>query len=463
MAYELVAARILAPQIGSTVYVWTSIIGVIIAALSLGYAYGGYIADRRVKSVDVVTMLMLGSAFVVLTLLAAPIILPFTSTAFSDPRIQGVFAAILLFAPASFLLGAISPYLARLKITRLDTTGSTIASLSALNAVGGIIGTFFTGFVFFAYIGSGHSLVLIALLLLVSSWFISPALQFRRRLGATLVIILIGLAAMNISPTSNRSVITTLDTPSARYEVVDVIMNERPIRALASGPTGLQSGVYKDGSDELAFLYTRKIAELIRLYPQPENILILGGGTFTLPQYLASEYPETTIDVVEIDDGLVSLAREYFGYKDPQNVTPIIDDARAFLNRNTTRYDIVVIDAYNDTTIPPTLATREYVERLQTAVKPNGVVLANVVGADSFRCRDLLRSLHGAYKSEFNYSEVYPLYDEFLLSVQNIIIAYASRETPWLPKSDITIPPMQPFTDDYAPVEFLKQKCDSST
>lgn len=149
LAYELSAARILAPTIGSSTYVWTSVIGVIIAALSLGYAIGGILADRRTKSSDIGVLLLASATTTLISIILSRDALEVIASLVRDPRLQGLIASAFLFSPTSFLLGAVSPYLAKLRTVSLKHTGTSIASLSAANAVGGIVGTFSVGFIFF--------------------------------------------------------------------------------------------------------------------------------------------------------------------------------------------------------------------------------------------------------------------------------------------------------------------------
>ena len=137
MAYELVAARLLAPSVGSSTYVWTGVIGVIIIALSAGCWLGGRVADYRHAPQDVGLLLIIAAALVVATMLNANDVLRWLTTTLDEPRIQAVIAALVLFAPASFVLGAASPYLAKLNVSSLNTAGRSVANLSALDAVGG--------------------------------------------------------------------------------------------------------------------------------------------------------------------------------------------------------------------------------------------------------------------------------------------------------------------------------------
>lgn len=462
MAYELAGSRILSPVVGSSTYVWTSIIGVIVAALSLGYAFGGVVADRRVKSSDVVWLLVASSFTVILTVFLSEPVLNWVATSFGDARVQGLAASLLLFMPTSFLLGMISPYLARLRTESVATTGTSIAGLSALNAIGGILGTFCTGFIFFGYLGSNQSMVLVSLLLVASSWLLAPKHQLMKRAIATVGIIMCGFI---LSPTSTK-VIASIDTPSARYTVADAWYNDgsgyRPVRVLQTGAGSTQSGVYLDGSDELVFKYTRKMAELVDRAPQKRTILVLGGGAFTLPQHLAEKYPGSDIDVVEIDPQLPDISREYFRYTSPSNVRTIAQDARTFVNSNAKQYDVVLVDVYSELSIPFSLSTIEFGAALKRAVAPEGFAAINIIGADSPACSDLLRGLHGSFASHFLAHRAYPVASTDLNRSQNIISVYAHKPLAWLPHEKSTALQRSAtyiFTDNFAPVERLKQQC----
>lgn len=459
MAYELVASRILAPSIGSSIYVWTSIIGVIIAALSIGYKVGGKLADSRADPLDISRLLMACAVAVLLTLLGAQTVLAVVTSISADPRLQGFMASLWLFAPTSFLIGMISPYLARLKNISVKTTGSTIASLSALNAMGSVTGTFVTGFIFFAYIGSQESLLLVSAVLFGSSWLIEPKQLLKQRLKA--VLLLIVLALLSFISTKNPSVVAFIDTPSASYRIIDVDYKGKTVRAITAGPGGLQSGVYLDGSKELTFSYTQKMAELVEQSLKKDKILVLGGGAFTLPQYLADKYPSSRIDVVEIDPQLVSIARQYFGYKDPPNVSVISQDARVFLNGNNQKYDVVLVDVYSDTLIPFSLSTMEYAKRLKLAVNEEGLVIANIIGSSNPACKGLLEALHTSYARQFSFYKAYPLGDPSLQTTQNIIVAYSLQKLEWLPEPVVPVELSKGriLTDNFAPVEYLKQQC----
>ena len=454
MAYELVAARLLAPTIGSSIYVWTSVIGVIITALSLGYWLGGKLADARQKQMDVVILGIVSALFVVITILTYTPALNWISQSITDIRLQGVVASLLLFAPASFLLGMKSPYLAKLNIKNLDTAGESVANLSALNSIGGILGTFITGFFFFSYIGSKEALVIVVVVLLLSSWLLIPKkFTIRRALASTLLIL---IALIPIPAAANS--IAKIDTPSAHYEISKMSYNKKPIYGLQTGPGGVQSAVYASGDKDLVFWYTQYAEKQIAAL-NPKRILVLGGGTFTLPASLAGKLPGAQIDVVEIDPELEFISKKYFNYEDRPNVSLQFSDARSFVNTTNEKYDVIFVDVYGDSYIPFSVLTQEYGNRINEILEPNGTVLINAIVGSSEHCRELLGAIDSVYRP-FLPSAYWQTQTTKELGRGNYILAYSRQN-----KQLDTMNPLPAqssairYTDNFMPAERLHDQC----
>ena len=455
MAFELAAARILAPTIGSSTYVWTSVIGVIIAALSLGYYAGGVIADKRGHSYDVSWLLVVASALVAFTLVIYADVLQTVANWHSiDIRVQAVAAALVLFAPASFILGAISPYLAKLNVRSLRSSGRAVASLSALNSIGGIVGTFVTGFVLFGHIGSKETVALVVLLLAVASWVLERTHKWRLRAGLTA---LLGLLSLLVFFAGTTTKVVAIDTAAAHYEVQDFLHNGTLARGLTTGPEGVQSAVRLDGSKELLFWYTKMLAEAT-LAEQPASVLVLGGGAFTLPEYLATHLPQATIDVVEIDPKLEGIAKEYFHFEPKPNLNLIFEDARTYINQTDKTYDVIIADVYGDGSIPFSLVTKEYGAAVAQRTTPGGIVLANIIGGLSGPCRDVLEAVSNAYAQALPYARyaVNPTSD---IHRANIIARYSRTDDDRTALTPMGTHPPQAYNDNFAPLERLYYDC----
>jgi predicted membrane-bound spermidine synthase len=458
LAYELTAARILAPTIGASMYVWTSVIGIIIAALSIGYAVGGILADRRVRSSDIALLLVGSATGMALTLGLYDAVLTWVSTSIPDPRVQGLVAATLLFAPTSFILGIISPYLARLRTHSLETTGTSVAFLSAANAIGGITGTFSVGFIFFGYIGSKETLVVTLTLLLACALLFVPIKALLKPVGISGIVLMV--VALLVPQSYAQNEVASIDTPSEHYRIIESLYEARPVRLLISGPHAAQSGIFLNHSSELVFLYTRKMAELVDQAPARGRILILGGGAFTLPAYLADKYPSSQVDVVEIDPKLVDISKQYFNYRDRPNIRVYAQDARAYLETNRSNYDLILVDVYSDSSMPFSVTTQEYAARLKTGLRPGGQVIANVLGSDDPACAPLLRGVHASYQRQFDHYRLYPLWDPALKYWQNIIFVYSDQ--PLSGGVERELGGGMALTDNFAPVERLKLRCQGS-
>ncbi len=459
MAFELVAARILAPSIGSSTYVWTSVIGLIIAALSIGYWVGGKLADIRHRPSDVALLCLLIAVAISWTLVAYSGFLPWLVDLGLDVRFQAVIASTVLFVPASFLLGTTSPYLVKLAISSLKTSGQSVAGLSASNSIGGIVGTFLTGFFVFGFIGSRQALFLLVLIAIATSWLLVPRVRVLWRVAVSLVIIIVG--ALSISASSSDS-IASIDTPSARYEITPRIANQQEVIGLATGPYGLQSAVYTDYPDKLVFWYTNELARVVE-EQQPDSVLILGGGAFTLPEHLGKKYPDMSIDVVEIDPGIEKISRDYFGFTGQPNVNLIFTDARTFVNQASRSYDLIIVDVYGDTSIPFHLMTSEYGKGISRILKDNGLVAANIIAGASGSCRDIMRAALGSY-SAGGLDNVRLTYQFPDTSRRQNIIAEFSQAPSENSSRVASIFPEGPlyFTDNFAPLEKLHDSCQAA-
>jgi MFS family permease len=176
MIFELVGSRILGPYFGTSIFVWTSLIGVILGSLSFGYYLGGRISDRNPDIRTLSFLIFLSSLCIGITMCIKSILLSFLLTHITDMRISSVIASLILFLPASILLGTISPYAAKLKLSNLTISGKTIGNLYAISTAGSIVGTFLSGFYLIPHLGTNNLLIILSLTLL----FVSMTLSLKK-------------------------------------------------------------------------------------------------------------------------------------------------------------------------------------------------------------------------------------------------------------------------------------------
>ncbi len=173
MAYEIIGSRMLGPYVGTSMFVWTSIIGVILLSLSLGYLWGGRIADQKPRA-DILSMyILIAGLFIILSTFLKDILLDFLLNTVSNVKIVSIVASLLLFTIPSVLLGMVSPFAARIKMKTVEKSGSTVGNLYALSTVGSIIGVFMAGFYFIPNFKITSILLLLAIALIAISLFLN--------------------------------------------------------------------------------------------------------------------------------------------------------------------------------------------------------------------------------------------------------------------------------------------------
>lgn len=173
MAYEIIGSRMLGPYVGTSMFVWTSIIGVILLSLSLGYSWGGKIADQKPRA-DVLSMyILIAGLFIILSTFTKDLLLDYLLNAINNVKIVSIVASLLLFTFPSVLLGMVSPFAARIKLKSVEKSGSTVGNLYAISTVGSIIGVFLAGFYFIPTFKITTILMLLAIFLIATSLFLN--------------------------------------------------------------------------------------------------------------------------------------------------------------------------------------------------------------------------------------------------------------------------------------------------
>jgi predicted O-methyltransferase YrrM len=379
MVLEIVGARMVAPYFGSSIYVWTAVVGVILGGLSLGYWYGGKLADRAAEDRYLALILQMAAGVLLLTLATQSVTLGTTMQAQVDLRVKAAFAALLLFLPANFLMGMVSPYLAKLRLTSLKDAGSSVGRLYAAGTVGSIVGTFASGYWLISWFGNRKLGLLVVAGLLVASWLARPAAYWWQRL----VVAALTMAALLWTPGTAWGGVRLLydgDSSYQRLRVLEMPFEGQMVRALVTDNSSAESGISVAHPDVPAFEYIRAFLKAAEVQ-QPKRVLMIGGGAYVFPTLLVKRMPNVRVDVVEIDPKLDEVAAKYFGYKPDKRIHIIHEDGRTFLNRSQGQYDLVVMDAFNSTTPPFQLTTQEAVRRVKARLAHGGSVVVNLISA----------------------------------------------------------------------------------
>ncbi|MBS1792516.1 MAG: fused MFS/spermidine synthase [Acidobacteria bacterium] len=473
MIFEIIGSRLLAPYIGTSTYVWTSLIGVILGALSLGYWLGGKTADRQPKLKILASVIFLAGGALATTILFKDVVLALIAESPLILELKSLLAALLLFAPASVLLGFVTPYAVRLKMRALEDSGKTVGRLYALSTVGSILGTFLAGFLLIPFVGSTKTLYLIGFCLIGLSVLLAPFALTKTNLSI-LIIFVLGILTTELQNyyLLKTSDLHDIDTEYNRVRVFTMTdeTSGRRLRAMAIDPYFVQSKMFLD-SDELASEYA-KYYHLVRHFkPDFERVLLIGGAGYSFPKDYLKTYPGKRIDVVEIDPQMTAIARQYFRLTDSPDLTVFHEDGRVFLNRAPAgQYDAVLMDAFGSLfSVPFQLTTIEAVREIDRTLKPGGVVIFNVGGAITGKASGFVNAEIAAYRTVFPEVRLFKVRPERADGeVQNLIIVACKYQSCFqTPNFDGGIaklldnryrlpfePTLPALTDDRAPVEY---------
>lgn len=488
MVLELVGSRVLAPYLGTSLYVWTSLIGVILASLSAGYYIGGMLADRG-PSYAMLSRILLGAAFTVFILaITKEDVLRFLEAQPLPLQAKAVMGTIVLFVLPTVFLGTISPYAARLRIFNVETSGRVVGNLYAISTAGSIVGTFLAGFFLIALIGTTNILYLLAGTLLFLS-----VLSFSESFSKNKIFFGAFLFFTLFVYQRSREVVAPpgfvdVDTPYNRVWIQEAVDRRtgKPIRLMLIG-NERHSATFLN-SDEPVSPVT-KFFRLARYFrPDLKRALMMGGGGYSYPKDFLRSFPEATLDVVEIDPGVTELARQYFGLQDNPRLRIFHEDGRAFLNRLSSGrpiitfsesaekvnkrpepYDVIFGDAFGSFySVPYQLTTKEAVSRIYENLSDGGVAIVDIISAISGPRGKFLRAEYWTWRAIFPQVYLFPVTaprDPF--RVQNImLVAIKSSEKPSFQSADLElakylshlwreeIPRDMPIlTDDFAPVD----------
>jgi predicted membrane-bound spermidine synthase len=475
MVYEIIGSRIVAPFIGTSTYVWTSLIGVILASLSLGYWIGGKMADKRPDVRILAFVIFLAGGLVSLTVLIKDVILTAVASAPTGLELKSLLAALLLFAPASIALGFVTPYAIRLKMRSVSDSGATVGRLYALSTIGSIVGTFAAGFLLIPFVGSNRTLYFIAASLIGISLALAP-FAFSRTSFGILTVFVLGVLGSELTAFYQLRAkgLHDIDTEYSRVQIFrgTEAKTGRPLRAMATDPYFVQSIIYLDGEDLFA-KYNHYYHLLRYLRPGFSKTLMIGGAGYTFPQDYLRSYPTASIDVVEIDPKMTAIAREYFRLEDNSRLKIIHEDGRVFLNSaEAGSYNAVLMDAFGSLfTVPYQLTTIEAVRNLDRVLDDNGVVVFNLGAAIRGDSNRLLQAELATYREVFTSVHLFKVNSDYPdEKAQNVIIVackvqcltgivteHGDEEIARLLSHRYTddIPLDMPvLTDDHAPVEY---------
>jgi spermidine synthase len=384
MALEIVSSRLLAPAFGNSVYVWGSIIGVFLAAMSAGYVLGGAHADRRPELAAVGRLLLVAVIFQWVTAIFGRQAVAAIGAATAGRPAGTLLATAVLFGPATLLLATVSPFAVRLAGIDRQRLGNVSGGLFALSTAGSLVGTLLATFVLIPLLGLDAILAL-----LVSVTAVAAALASGRSWAAAGALVVAAVAWLAPVPhPSWQGVVVERATP---YQTL-VVREAEGTRTLASDGTPHGAIDVATGRPNLRYVYA---AEVLRLFAaEPRELLLLGLGTGGVGRLLTERTPGLAATYVEIDPAVVEVAARHFEFREGPAMRVAVEDARRFVAQSSTRWNWIYCDTYIGRAVPFHLATREFFELLRDRLAPGGAIGLNLAGSiDHPFSRSIFRTL----------------------------------------------------------------------
>ena len=391
MSFEMLGSRYLNPYFGSGIYTWAALISTVLIALTAGYFLGGALADRMASVAILALTVTLGSLYLLALPSFAQGILEFVLAGLDDIRAGSLLAALaLMFLPVA-LLGMYSPFAIRLLLRSAQRSGSVSGAVYGVSTAGSIVGTLGTTFFLIPTIGSRAITLTLGALGLIAGLALLALARRERHVGAAFIV----LALIALAPSTGRSESLVDDAiradmlkrPNGRLahietEYNDIFITKRQDHLVMSfqvkGWDYTESVTNLSDPDDLPLRYAQ-VMTIATIYPeQPRRILMLGLGGGSISGYLGRFMPEAAITTVEIDPGVITAAKTYFGLRETERMRYRAGDGRVFLNRSNELYDLILLDAYRGGYVPFHLLTREFYTLVKQRLAPGGAAAFNV-------------------------------------------------------------------------------------
>ena len=382
MAVELGASRLLAPYFSSSQIVWTIIIGTIMIAMALGNIYGGRSADKNPAPDKLYGRILIAAVWIAAVpfigkLAIAGIAGLLVVTINTNFLIWAAFiTCMVVFVYPLFLLGTVTPSLVKYTVDSLDDSGRTVGTLGAANTIGSIIGTFVPTFISIPAVGTAVTFLIFAGIMLVIGlvYFISSKRGAAKTAIASVLFIVCCFASPSMGFAFWEKGLTY--EGESVYNYLQVKDDDENTYLSTNVLFGVQSVYVKSG--ELSDMYYdyAMAAPLMTESPDTADILVLGMGTGTYAKQCLRYFSGAKAEGVEIDEKITDLAHSYFEL--PEDIKVTTYDGRAFLAACDKKYDVIMVDAYQDITIPFQMSSVEFFTLVKEHLNEGGVMVVNM-------------------------------------------------------------------------------------
>ncbi len=419
LAIEIVGTRVLGPFYGVSLFLWSALITVTLAALSVGYAIGGRWADRTPRYSRLGVVLAAAGVWLLLTIwLKRPVL-----KAVEPLGLRGAVlaASMLLFFPPLTLLGMVSPYAIRLRAESLGEVGKTAGNIYAVSTVASVVAALATGFFLIPYMGVNRLIAACAAALLAVAWIAFRSDRARPVNAALSLLVPLGLASLGAAAPIERvgysdALVLHKQSPYADIRVLDY--EDRRMLLIDGGTHTIIDRL----TFHTFFSYAMVLDIPAHFFEAPGDMLLigLGGGSVARDYYRRG----WRVESVEIDRVVAEIAQDYF-WTDPDSANIHIMDGREFLLTNDRQFDLVVMDAFGSSSIPFHLVTTEAFALVKSRLSAQGVLAINV---ETREWHDILtRSLAATLRTQFEHVMALPI-AEPPNTMGNMILLASNRE-----------------------------------
>ncbi|MGE3987417.1 spermidine synthase [Pseudorhodoplanes sp.] len=420
MSFEMLGSRYLNPYFGSGIYTWAALISTVLAALCVGYFLGGWLADRAPSMTVLGMTVIIGSVYILLVPVFAERMLEMLLNGIDDVRTGSLVASMaILFFPVTFL-GMFSPFGIRLLLRNPAHSGRVSGTVYGINTLGSIVGTLGTTFYLIPLMGSRAITITAGIAGIVSGLALIAANRLARAVPAALLAGLLASGSVALAPGSaagedlvdmkvREQLLTRkdgqIDHVETTYNDIFVFKEKSELHMAfqLKGWDYTQSTINLTDADDLPLPVARQMTMAVAYPAELKRILMIGLGGGTISTYLGRHIPDVTIDTVEIDPGVITAAKKYFGIRESERVRYLDGDGRVFLNRNKQPFDLILCDAFHGGYIPFHLLTKEFFRLVKRNLTPDGAVAVNIHDGTKLYVSTIM-----TMRSEFPSVHLYP-------------------------------------------------------
>ena len=424
MILELVAARVLSPYVGSSNLIWTTIIGVMLISMSVGYWLGGKKADKDPSRNSLSNLILLGALTASLIPLLETVLVSNFAKITDNLVVIALITSAVIFGIPSFVVATVSPFAVKLRDKEYENLGEISGSTSSLSTIGSIFGTFLAGFFLIPTFGVRTIVLGITIVLLILAILLHE--DKNRKYFIFVAIIAISIFAFQILgkvvfEKQNPDIIEDVDSQYSRIWIKQVAANDTTYKTMQV-ENGLESYVdEKTGDMGARYLYYYDLADYY--LKDFKSTLMIGGAAYTYPTHYLDKYEDKTIDVAEIDEKMTELAEKHFNLDiNNERLNIYHQDGRSFLNTTKNKYDVILIDAFKGENAPFELTTYEAMKNARNILNDNGMVITNIISSLEGEEADFIEYEYSTYKKVFDDVKVFKVRNYEDNERQNIIL-----------------------------------------